>query len=75
MSYKAKNVSGETEQECTNYLPCRYCGKSTLVTTLSQYGARCQSCFDKYCAMTPAEIKAEYERGLKASNARHRGQA
>ena len=55
-----------------NYLPCRYCGKATLKETLSQYGARCQSCFDKYCAMTPAEIKAEYERGLKASNARHR---
>jgi hypothetical protein len=32
------------------YLPCKYCGKQTLVETLSQYGARCLPCFDAYCA-------------------------
>jgi hypothetical protein len=70
MSYKSKSGLDDVEQQCTNYLPCRYCGKSTLVATLSQYGARCFSCFEKYCSMTPAEIKAEYERGIAASRVR-----
>ena len=36
--------------ESATYLPCRYCGKSTLVETLSNYGARCFACFGAYCA-------------------------
>lgn len=47
MSYKP-NESQDSGP--VSYLPCRVCGKSTLVETLSNYGARCYACFDAYCA-------------------------
>lgn len=29
--------------------PCNSCGKSTLIATLSIYGARCFGCYEAYC--------------------------
>lgn len=29
--------------------PCNACGKSTLIATLSIYGARCFGCYEAYC--------------------------
>lgn len=51
MSYKPGNDDDAPNQAPSyRYLPCRVCGKSTLVETLSNYGARCFSCFEAYCA-------------------------
>ena len=50
MSYKPNGDESAAEQAPSyRYLPCRVCGKSTLVETLSNYGARCFSCFGAYC--------------------------
>jgi len=49
MSYKPSQDEQQQDGP-VRYLPCRYCGKQTLVETLSQYGARCFSCFEAYCA-------------------------
>jgi hypothetical protein len=32
-----------------DYCPCGVCGTATLATTLSQYGARCFPCYERYC--------------------------
>ena len=71
MSEYERSRSEESAPSNGNRLPCRHCGKSTPVVTMSQYGSRCLSCYEKYCAMTPAEIKAEYERGRLASRRLH----
>ena len=31
-------------------MPCLWCGEPTLIPTLNHLGARCQRCFDAYCA-------------------------
>lgn len=31
-------------------MPCRVCKTPTQVTTLGQYGARCFSCYERFCA-------------------------
>lgn len=30
-------------------LPCRTCGKATLIVTLTNYGTRCFGCYEAYC--------------------------
>lgn len=42
---KLAEMNGDVERR----LPCRFCGQSTLIETLSQYGARCWSCYEAYC--------------------------
>lgn len=32
-------------------MPCRWCKTPTLRATLNQYGARCLSCFEDFCAL------------------------
>lgn len=49
MSYKPSQDEQQQDGP-VRYLPCRYCGKQTLVETLSHYGARCLACFEAYCA-------------------------
>jgi hypothetical protein len=49
-----RNVVKEiVEHSATDRLPCRFCGAPTLRETLSQYGARCHSCFTDYCRAKP----------------------
>lgn len=31
-------------------LPCHLCGEPTLHATLTQYGARCYPCYERWCA-------------------------
>lgn len=66
MSYKPTDEP--TDSGPVRYLQCRYCGKQTLVETLSNYGARCFDCFESYCAKAgesssdPARIRASIAR-------------
>ena len=44
------DVVKELRPADSNRSPCRWCGALTLNTMLTQYGARCLSCFEAYCA-------------------------
>ncbi len=48
------------------YLPCSECKKQTLVQTLTQYGARCHSCFEFYLTQASKTETANRREGPKA---------
>ena len=51
MSYKDKAVDEGRQIETTR--ACSECRKETLVATLTQYGARCNACYEFYLTCTP----------------------
>jgi uncharacterized membrane protein len=65
---KRLNESESDGAGVENYRPCTVCKKSTLSATLSQYGARCQSCFVQYVNEAPQPYEGANKRtdGLKA---------
>lgn len=48
---ETKDQGGDVSIE--RYQPCTECKKSTLVKTLSQYGARCNACYEFYLTCSP----------------------
>lgn len=50
------------------YMPCAWCGRSTLFEVLSQHGSRCRACFDAYCARPQARphLDGHEHRGARA---------
>ena len=50
MSEFSKVVKLLTGDKPIDRLPCRWCGAPTLISMLTQYGARCLPCFEAYCA-------------------------
>ena len=42
------------------YLPCRVCATSTMVETLSMYGAMCARCYEGYC--NPGDESRRYRK-------------
>lgn len=48
---ETKDQSGDVSVE--KYWPCTECKKSTLVKTLTQYGARCNACYEFYLTCAP----------------------
>lgn len=48
MSYKASK--DETEVSPKQYMNCRFCGMLAPRDDLTEFGARCRVCYDKYCA-------------------------
>jgi hypothetical protein len=61
MSYGAARDKQETQREddSVSYLPCAFCRKRTLISILSQHGARCVECFDAYCAKPQGNVTRE----------------
>lgn len=48
-------------------LPCRWCQKQTLVSTLAEYGARCFACYEAYCRdVPPVPQMGDKRRGPRA---------
>ena len=39
------------EAEAVELMPCTFCNAHTPVTDLNTYGARCFSCYARYCSM------------------------
>ena len=48
--WSARNDDKRVADEASaSYMACSFCGKQTLKSTLSEYGARCFECFEAYC--------------------------
>jgi len=52
---KRRTLSDDTDDsgpvgapDAPRFLPCRWCGASTAVATLANYGARCFACYEAY---------------------------
>ena len=66
MSYKSRAGNG-VEFTTEGRLPCRWCQKQTLVSTLAEYGARCFACYEAYCRDVPrAPQTGDKRRGPRA---------
>lgn len=56
MSFMKSRVgkSDAPDESIENRRSCLICSKSTLTTTLSNYGGRCFECFGHYCQAAPS---------------------
>ena len=48
MSYRSRD-SQVADEVLESSGACAWCHRQTFKTTLGQYGARCQACYDAYC--------------------------
>lgn len=53
MTYADIRRETATRMQAADRLACMWCGRDTPREMLAQYGARCRSCFDAYCADVP----------------------
>lgn len=61
MSYAgAKKRYEENQPDTGDRLPCMWCKEPTARATLSQYGARCFSCFEAYCQGPKPELHSKF---------------